>query len=642
MPRFAGVPVDEPPRKPRFGGVPVKDAQPVASWGETAIDAGKSLVSGVRQGIESGLGGLGDANVINGRAASWLAEKLGASPETAQDIALATRFINPLTGALPSSGDIRQVTEPVVGAPHVPETVTGEYARTIGEFAPGAVMGPGGFGRKAAMTIVPAVMSETAGQVTKGKPIEPYARLVAAILGSGAVAAIPGAAGNSSPAVDKIMRALENDGIDPATVRQRLDEMGPDAMIADLGPNVQQQAGGLASMPGEAQQIVKSAIAGRDAGAGQRIRTTLDDTLGPAQVPSDITAGIRDNQRALGPAYEAAFANAKAVDTQPIANALDSAAVNLRGEAQTAVKSVRKMLDITGTDTLDPNPGALFQTRQAIDGMLNSTSDGNVRRVLSQARQQVDDALAQAVPGIKSVDAQFAELARQKEAVERGQTVLDSGRSAPRPTELAQEVEQGALPQGQQIGPSAVPVRLREGARAEIERIVGTNANDRVALQRIVKGEGDWNRERLATLFGQERADRIIKVLDNERTFADTSNTVTKNSLTASRVAAQNDLGNPTGNSFGIREGYMAGGVLGTARSAAVKGVEKVVDSLVGARNMARNRELAEAITSGSQSRVVDALMNSGSLPGKSQAYLGNVARALILQAPAIAASRQP
>ena len=640
MPRFAGVPVDEPAKRPRFSGVPVDQPAPM-TWGDTAVDAGQSLASGVRQGVESSMGGIGDANSINGRAASWLAEKLGASPETAQKLELAARFINPLTGMLPSSGDIRQVTEPVIGAPHVPETVTGEYARTIGEFVPGAVMGPGGVGRKTAMAVVPAVMSETAGQFTKGTKLEPYARLVAAILGSGAVAAVPSSS-KGSAAVDKVMRAMENDGIDPATVRQRLDEMGPEAMVADLGPNLQQQAGGLASMPGEAQQIVRSAMADRDAGAGGRIRSALDDTLGPAQVPSDITTAIRDNQKALGPAYESVFQGAKAVDTQPIADALDSASVNLRGEAQTAVKSVRKMLDIVGTDTLDPNPKTLFQTRQAIDGMLNGATDGNVRRVLSEARSQVDDALAQAVPDIKGVDAQFAELARQRDAVERGQTVLDSGRTAPRPTELAQEVQQGALPQGLQVGPSAVPLRLSQGARAEIERIVGTNANDRVALQRIIKGEGDWNRERLASLFGQDKTDRIIGVLDAEKIFADTSNTVTRNSLTASRIAAQNDLGNPAGNGFGIREGYMAGGVLGTARSAAVKGVEKVVNSLVGGRNMARNRELAEAITSGSQSQVVDALMSSGSLPGKSRAYLGTVARSLILQAPAIAASRQP
>ena len=277
MPRFAGVPVDEPAKRPRFSGVPVDQPAPM-TWGDTAVDAGQSLASGVRQGVESSMGGIGDANSINGRAASWLAEKLGASPETAQKLELAARFINPLTGMLPSSGDIRQVTEPVIGAPHAPETVTGEYARTIGEFVPGAVMGPGGVGRKTAMAVVPAVMSETAGQFTKGTKLEPYARLVAAILGSGAVAAVPSSS-KGSAAVDKVMRAMENDGIDPATIRQRLDEMGPEAMVADLGPNLQQQAGGLASMPGEAQQIVRSAMAERDAGAGGRIRSALDDTL---------------------------------------------------------------------------------------------------------------------------------------------------------------------------------------------------------------------------------------------------------------------------------------------------------------------------------------------------------------------------
>jgi hypothetical protein len=141
--------------------------------------------------------------------------------------------------------------------------------------------------------------------------------------------------------------------------------------------------------------------------------------------------------------------------------------------------------------------------------------------------------LARAVPGIKDVDAQFAELARQNTALTRGQQVLESGRTAPRPQEVAQEVAQGALPQGNQIGPSAVPLRLRQGARAEIDRVVGTNANDPAAMQRLVKAEGDWNRDRLRTVFGQKNADAALDAIDRETRFYRTSNRVTSGSDTA-------------------------------------------------------------------------------------------------------------
>lgn len=398
------------------------------------------------------------------------------------------------------------------------------------------------------------------------------------------------------PGVSKAQRAfgqaLGRDAVDD--VAARMGAMGPDAMPMDLGPNLQRQAGALAATPGRNQEIVRSAIGARDAGANQRITSALDDTLGRAPVISQIERQIADNMDELGPEYQRVFQNARRVDTTPIAENLESQIVNLRGEAQTAVRRVRDMLNITGTTELDPNPYTLFQTRQAIDGMLETEANTKVIRVLSQTRQAIDNRLASSVPGIKPIDARFSELARQRTALQRGQQTLDSGRTAPRPQELAQEVQQGALPQGQQIGPSAVPVRLQQGARAEIERIVGTNANDRVALQRLIKGDGDWNRDRLVTLFGQDRADRIFRVLDTERAFAETSNIVTRNSETAARSAAMQEVAptRPQGvlrsalnMRFGDAAADMGDRAIGGVRSAALERSNEELAGLLTSRD---------------------------------------------------------
>ncbi|WP_187969225.1 hypothetical protein [Aquibium microcysteis] len=436
-------------------------------------------------------------------------------------------------------------------------------------------------------------------------------------------------AGMTPKAVSDLVRAMDADGISPAAARQRLAEMGPDAMMADLGPNLQQTAAGLVAAPGPSRAIVQGAIRGRDAGANRRILSALDDTLGPAGIPSQIDDTIRSGQRALSPEYEAAFANARRVETQPIADTLDSLAVNLRGEAQSAVQGVRRMLNVTGTDQLDPNPYTLFQVRQAIDGMLDGATDGNVRRALSGARQQIDETLRQSVPGIKGVDAKFAELARQREALERGQTFLDSGRTAPRPQELASEFRQGALPRGEMVGPSAVPLRLREGARAEIDRIVGTNANDRVALQRIVKGDGDWNRQRLATLFGQDKADRIIKVLDNERAFAETGDFVTRNSATAARTEAVRALNGPRQQGFGVREGYMSGGTPGAVRSAGLRSIERIAQALTQGSREANNASLARGVTG--RDEIANALLGMNPPRFANPSQIDAITRALLI-----------
>lgn len=359
----------------------------------------------------------------------------------------------------------------------------------------------------------------------------------------------------------------------------------------------------------------------------------MENTLGKAPIPSRLDAGIREGQRALGPSYEAVLSKAKAVDLEPIAVNLDSAIVNAKGEAKTALRNVRDMLKIHGTDELDPHPGTLLQTRRAVDGLIDSATDSNVRRVLTNARRQIDDELAAKVPGIKEVDAQYAELARQREALEKGQTVFNSYRATVlRPQELAQEVRDGALPQGLQIGPSAAPVRLRDGARAELDRIVGTSANDRVALQRLVKGEGDWNPQKLATLFGQEKADKIIGVLDAERVFAETSQFVTRNSATAARQEATEMLkGGP-----GVREAYTYGGTPGVIRSQAVKGADKIAHALLD--QGADLTGLARTMVSPEQQKIVEALMKMRFGPSVAPAAIGQVSRAALL-GPATALS---
>ncbi len=111
----------------------IDDSTKKQSWG---MDIARSLGTGVRQGIEGGIGGFGDANRITGDLAGWAAGKLGASEDTQETIRGVARNLSP-TAMLPSTEDVQRVTTPVVGEHYQPQTMTGEYARTIGAFAPG-------------------------------------------------------------------------------------------------------------------------------------------------------------------------------------------------------------------------------------------------------------------------------------------------------------------------------------------------------------------------------------------------------------------------------------------------------------------------------------------------------------------------
>jgi len=438
-------------------------------------------------------------------------------------------------------------------------------------------------------------------------------------------------AGMEPQAFGFFRRALTDDGIDTASLPQRLADMGPDAIPADLGPNLQKQAGAIAATPGRGQEIVRSALENRSSGANARVNAAIDENLGPRVVPSEIERGIEANQMAVGPAYREAFQGAQPFDTAQIANALDADIGRLRGPAQESLRRVRQMMNDAGSGMLSSDPRVMFETRQAIDGMLATEQNIKAIGALTDARQMLDDGLRRAVPRIKEPDAMYAELARQDEAVTRGQQVLDSGRTAPRPSELAAEVEQGANPQGLQIGPSAVPLRLSQGARAEIDRIVGTNVNDIRAMNSLIKGEGDWNRQRLATLFGQDKADRLFKVLENEKAFADTANTVTRNSESAARLAAQNELGGAGNATFGVKEAFKAGGPMGVARSIAVDKLDDVVKALMSSDTGNATREsLARALVGEQRERLVQGLIKSQGM-GRTPALVDPLVKSLLL-----------
>lgn len=566
---------------------------------------------GARQTME-GIGGLGgDVYNLLVSGTEKLAEVAGVPPQVRRHIRESTEGKN----WLPDSGEVAEkVTNPVLGeVASDPLTTEGKYARTGGNFFMGA-LAPGSMLRKALSVALPAGLSEGGAQAAEGTGYVPYARLLGALTGSaatipriGAAATVKQAAsdlGVKTQDMTKLIKQMQADGLTPQQIQTRMAELGPDAMLMDVGPNLRQEGQRIVAKGGEGRTTITNALEARDQGANARIRGDVEANFGPPVIPSRVTAQIDEGQAALSPAYEAVLANGRAVDTTRIAQQLEGDVVNLRGAAQQHARRMRDMLNVTGTNQLDPNPRTLHEVRKAIDGILTTETDPNAIRVLARTRADVDRQLAQAVPGIKDVDAQFAELARQNTALQRGQQTLSKGREAPRPEELVDEVAQGALPQGTQVGPSAVPLRLRQGNRAEVERLIGTTANDRVALRNAVGGQGDWNRDRLATLYGPAPTDRVISALDRETTFDTTSNRAIRNSATAERL--------PEGASgMSVKDAFSAGGPKAIAYSGLVKGVDAVIDRFRGAAGAAQDARMAGLLTNTNSQQIATALLKA-------------------------------
>jgi len=413
------------------------------------------------------------------------------------------------------------------------------------------------------------------------------------MLGGGGMAKEAAKGGMSDQTRNILSRALKDSGIEPGQVGGKIAEIGPDAVMADISPRLQKIAQALATMPGPGQKTVLEALTARAEGRNARLAGDVTDTLGPAPVPSQVLAGNKANMDALGPEYEELFKYAKAVDSTPIAEELDAAIINLRGDAQTAVKKVRGMLNLYGEDLLDPNPRTLFETRNAIDGMMATETNPKAIGALTAARKQIDEELARSVPDIKQVDAKYAELARQNEALGEGSKILRTGPEALRPSEVVEQMVSGANPQGMSVGPSGVPFRLSQGARADIDRLIGTKANDLQALKSLIGGEGDWNRAKLAAVFGAEKADKLLSIITREMKYQATEADALTGSRTQVLKAAQDEI-NGKEKGAGIFENLFNFRPGSAAASAADKGLGWVGD----VRRSGVNKQIAELLMS--------------------------------------------
>ncbi|MFD6320929.1 hypothetical protein [Methylorubrum thiocyanatum] len=279
-----------------------------------AVDVAKALPTGVAKGA-IGLAGLpGDvqemSNSLFDRAALGLghmvmdATGLGPQAGTPEREEFDRLFSAVGSGGgLPTAKDIRSGVEKATGPLYEPKTVPGQYAQTVGEFAPGALVGPGGAARRAAETIIPAVLSETAGQAAKGTAAEPFARLAGGVAGNLGTAAAAARADAPSRAIAAATRGTTE--ADLAAART-LGETAQRVGVPLTGAEAIQGATGNATKLGDLQRAVEGSL---DGGAilsqayAQRpaqMRNAVDEALaalGP-QSTAPSTLGPRGSQTA--------------------------------------------------------------------------------------------------------------------------------------------------------------------------------------------------------------------------------------------------------------------------------------------------------------------------------------------------------
>ncbi|ARQ09223.1 hypothetical protein NXC12_CH01145 [Rhizobium etli] len=307
-----------------------------------------------------------------------------------------------------------------------------------------------------------------------------------------------------------------------AAAREQFDKLGSEAMPADVLPEWR----GVAKA-GAAREPTRSKVVGplneRGSMAGSRLKSDFETNLGPDPVPPTIDSELQASQAQVKSQYRPMVMGQAPYDFRPVAERLDKLIPYRRGGEQSDLLNIRNMLNDFGKDTVSSDPAIAYETRRAIDRLLNTAEDPEVIETLGGIRRMID---ARTASGVKELDAQIAELGRQRAGLAQGQSALADGPRAMHPVELQEKLVAGAEPQGMLIGPSAESARVRQGALGEIYRAVGTEASDMNALRKIIRGNGDWNREKLGIMFGPENADASLNAIDREALFANTKNGV--------------------------------------------------------------------------------------------------------------------
>ena len=157
-------------------------AAPAAPGAAPAVGQGEDLLKGMAGGVGRGISGaIGLPGTVQGLVRGGLDYLL---PPSQKQLDVRKQAPN----LLPSGQTVQSAIEDKTGKFYDPQTPLGQYGSTLTEFAVAAPLAGATRAAKVFNTVVPAVASETAGQVTKGSAAEPWARGAAGIVAGPAAA----------------------------------------------------------------------------------------------------------------------------------------------------------------------------------------------------------------------------------------------------------------------------------------------------------------------------------------------------------------------------------------------------------------------------------------------------------------------
>jgi hypothetical protein len=520
---------------------------------ETGGDVANWLVTHPGIGPEAFVG-AGDIQRARDAAEQAQFQQQYGNDPAATGFARATQVAAPLiAGAV--VGPVAGAAIRRAGAPGIADFITGAAGQDAGGWA--------GFGTRLASG---ATSGAIQGGVTGGAP----GAATGAVLGSTVLPILGKAAGwagarwgdTAAPAIQKIYRAVVQDGMTPGQLESAVSELGPLGTVADVGgSNVKQLAQAVANSPGPGSQAASQYLGTRAEGQTQRLDDAVKTATGATGSAFDTMEQLSNARRAAAaPAYDN-FNNNTTVTPEQVAKLRPFIADPIGQQALQKGVNIARMESVAKGEPFNPGDYGVTQADDGTVALLSPTSAtprmlDAVKRGYDQVLEQYRDpttgrlVLDQTGNAINNMRASFVQQMRD-EFPAYGKA-LDSWAG---PSQDMDAISMGrrALTADPDVTASAVSnlsdsqkQMYQVGMAQAMKDKIASTPDDADATRRLFGN--DLIRSRIAAGFGGENTPAFQKfqnTVNNEATFAQTKRELLGGSQTAMRTAAIQDMNQP-------------------------------------------------------------------------------------------------
>lgn len=357
-----------------------------------------------------------------------------------------------------------------------------------------------------------------------------------------------------------VAEALERDGLTPDEAVAKLQALGPNARLADLGENLSGLARAATAKPGPARTKAKDFLEERQSGQTDRLINTAG--LGNVrEFKQWFASTVKDRQSKAAPLYKEAY-DAPLDLTSPQMQALMK-----RPTMRSALNDAVKILKDEGGGT--GHVRVMDAAKRNLDDRIGSAIRGGKReeaRRLSMMKRELVDEIDRQVPAYKQARDTYAGEASMRDAAQTGRNIMT------RKMDLDEvELVVQAMGEGER--------RMFQAGvlRGLVDKLEGT-ATGRNAAGKLI--ESPRAREVLRIAFPDEAAfNTLFRAAEAESQFSKTRGFVRGGSPTA-RIQAE---GASLGDTASALSAMARGDILGTTRGVLKHlGIGRVSDKTLG------------------------------------------------------------